>query len=203
MASFSACQCAFRALESSLSVAQLFFDLCPAFLRMRVGLFQQRLPLDFQLHDAPLDLVDFHGQRIDLHAQACGGFVDQVDRLVRQKAVGDVAVRKRGRGQNRGVLDAHAVVHFVALFQAAQNRNRVFHGRLVDQHRLEAAFERRIFLDVFFVFVQRGCADGAQFAARQRRLQHVGSVHRAFGRACAHQRVQLVDEQNDLPVRLR
>ena len=34
---------------------------------------QQRLALDFQLQDAPLDFVDFHGQRIDLHAQAGGG----------------------------------------------------------------------------------------------------------------------------------
>ena len=67
-------------------------------------------------------------------------------------------------------------------------------------HRLEAALERRVLLDVFAVFVERGRADGAQFAARQRRLQHVRGVHRAFGRARAHQRVQFVDEQNDLAV---
>ena len=50
------------------------------------------------------------------------------------------------------------------------------------------------------IFVQRSRADRPQFAARQRRLQHVGSVHRAFRRARAHQRVQLVNEQNDLSV---
>ena len=92
---------------------------------------------------------------------------------------------------------------FVALLQAAQDRDRVFDGRLADQDWLKAAFERGIFLDVLLVFVQRGRADRAQFAAGQRRLQNVGSVHRAFGRARANQRVQFVDEQNDLPFRLR
>jgi ATP-dependent Clp protease ATP-binding subunit ClpA len=164
---------------------------------------EQRLPLDFQLHDAPLDFINLHGQRIELHAQARAGFVNEVNRLVGKKPVGDVTVRQRGRGQNRGVFDAHAVVQFVALFQAAQNRDRVFDGRFGDQDGLKAPLERRIFLDVFSIFVERGRADGAQFAARQGRLQHVGSVHRAFGRARAYERVQLVDEQNDLSVGFR
>ena len=178
---------------------QLDFELLQPLLRMRVGFVQQRLALDFQMQDAPLDFINFDGQRIQLHAQARGGFVDQVDGLVRKKPVGDVAVGKRGGRQDRRVLNAHAVVQLVALFQSAQNRDGVFDGRLGNQDRLEAALERRILLDVFAVFVERGRADRAQFAARQRRLQHVGRVHRAFRRACAHQRVQLVDEQNDLP----
>ena len=37
-----------------------------------------------------------------------------------------------------------------------------------------------------------------QLAARQRRLQHVGGVHRAFRLAGADQRMQLVDEQDDV-----
>ena len=93
-------------------------------------------------------------------------------------------------------------MHFVALFQSAQNRDRVFDVRFADEHDLEAAFERRIFFDVLAVFVERGGADGAQLAAGQRRLQHVGSVNRAFGRARAHQRVQLVDEEDDLALRV-
>ena len=52
----------------------------------------------------------------------------------------------------------------------------------------------------FAVFVQRGGADGAQFAASQRGLQHVRGVHRAFGGSCADQGVQFVDEKNNLAV---
>ena len=67
-----------------------------------------------------------------------------------------------------------------------------------DEHRLEAALERGVLLDVLAVLVERGRADAAQLAARERRLEHVGRVHRALGRAGADERVQLVDEQDDL-----
>ena len=180
--------------------AEFLFDLAEPLARVRVGFLAQSLALDFKLHDAALDLVDFRGKGVDLHAQTGGGFIDQVDRFVGQKAIRDIALRKHRSGNDGSVLDAHAVVHFVAFFQAAQNRDRIFHRRLADKHRLEAAFERGILFDVLAIFIERGGADGAQFAASQRRLQHVGRVHRAFGRARTHERVQLVDKQNHLAV---
>ena len=48
---------------------------------------------------------------------------------------------------------------------------------------------------------ERGRADAAQFAARQRRLQHVGRIDGAFRAARADQRMQLVDEADDFAVR--
>ena len=86
---------------------------------MRIAFFQQCLPFDFQLHDAPLDLIDLYGQRINLHAQACRGFIDQVDGFIRKEAVRDVTVGKRGGRDNRRVFDAHAMMHFVAFLQTA------------------------------------------------------------------------------------
>ena len=68
-------------------------------------------------------------------------------------------------------------------------------------HRLEAPLERGVLLDVLAVLVERGRADAAQLAARERGLQHVGRVHRAFGRAGADERVQLVDEEDDAALR--
>src|SRR4029453_7320397 len=68
--------------------------------------------------------------------------------------------------------------------------------------RLEAPLEGRVFLDVLSVLVERGRADTAQLAARQGRLEHVGGVDRALGGAGAHQRVELVDEADDLARRL-
>ena len=65
------------------------------------------------------------------------------------------------------------------------------------QHRLEAALERGVLLDVLAVLVERRRADAAQLAAREHRLEQVGGVDRAFGRAGADERVQLVDEQDD------
>ena len=62
--------------------------------------------------------------------------------------------------------------------------------------RLEAALERAVLLDGLAVFGRRGRADALNLAARERRLQNVGRVERALGRAGAHQRVQLVDEDD-------
>ena len=81
--------------------------------------------LDLELDAPALDLVELLGHRVDLYAHPAGRLVDEVDGLVRQEAVGDVAVRQRRRGDDRRVLDAHAVVHLVALLQAAQDRDRV------------------------------------------------------------------------------
>ena len=57
--------------------------------------------------------------------------------------------------------------------------------RLADVHRLEAALERGVLLDVLAVLVERRRADDAQLAAREHRLEHVAGVHRAFGLARA------------------
>ena len=85
----------------------------------------------------------------------------------------------------------------ITLLQAAQDRDRVLKVRLVDHDLLEATLERGILFDVLAILGQRGRADAVQFAAGERRLEHVARVHRALGLAGADQRVDLVDEQDD------
>src|SRR4051794_64416 len=179
-------------------VGELALDRLAPFDRHRVGLLRQRLLLDLELHDAALDLVDLDRHRVDLDAQPRGGLVDQVDRLVGKEAVGDVALREHRRGDDRGVLDAHAVVHLVALLQAAQDRDRVLGARLLHVHRLEAALERGVLLDVLAVLVERRGADRAELPPREHRLEQVGRVHGALGGARPDDRVELVDEEDDL-----
>ena len=119
------------------------------------------------------------------------------------EAVGDVAVGEHGRGDERGVADVDAVVRLVALLQPAQDRDRVRDGRLADEDRLEAPLERGVLLDVLAVLVERRRADRAQLAAREHRLEQVRRVDGALGRARADDRVQLVDEEDDLALRAR
>ena len=106
-------------------------------------LLRHRGELDLELRHAPLGLVELDRRAVDLHPQPRGRLVDEVDRLVRQEAVGDVALGEDGGGRQRGIADADAVVRLVALLQAAQDRDRVGDGRLADEHRLEAPLERR------------------------------------------------------------
>src|SRR6202042_988308 len=115
--------------------------------------------------DATLDLVDFSRKRINFHAKPGGGFVDKIDGLVRKEAVSDVTLRKHGSGYDRGIFDAHAVVNFVALFQAAQNSDGIFDRRFADIDRLEAPLKRWIFFDVLAIFIEGSGADCAQLSA--------------------------------------
>ena len=170
--------------------------------RPRIVVIAQRLELDLELHDVPVDLVDLGRLGVDLHPDPRGGLIDQVDRLVGQEPVGDVALAQRGRGDQRGVLDADLVVDLVALLQAAEDRDRVLDRRLADVHRLEPALERGVLLDVLAVLVQRGRADRAQLAAGEHGLEHVARVHCPLGGAGADDRVQLVDEHDDLALRV-
>ncbi|EPY19096.1 ATP-dependent Clp protease ATP-binding protein subunit ClpB [Strigomonas culicis] len=161
------------------------------------------LGLDLQADQLPLDAVQCLRLRLLLQPQAARGLVDEVDRLVRQAALGEVAVRVDGRVHQRLVLDEAAVVRLVLLLDAAQNGHRLLDGRLRHQHGLEAARERGVLLDVLAVLVERGGAHAVQLAAREGRLQKVRRVHRAVaGGAGADQRVQLIDEEDHLALRV-
>ena len=181
--------------------SQFLLETLEPLLAARIVLLGECLALDLELARAPRRLVELDRQRIDLHAQARRSLVDQVDRLVREIAVGDVAARQdRGRDQ-RGVLDADPVVHLVAFLEAAQDRDRILGRRLVHQDRLESSLERGVLLDVLAILVERGRPDAVQLTARQRWFEQVGGVHRTLGAACAHQGVQLVDEEHDARLR--
>ena len=88
------------------------------------------------------------------------------------------------------------MVYFVFFLQSSQNRNGGLDTGLADQNFLESPLQRRVFFNVFAVFVQCGCTHAMQLAPRQSRLEHVASVHRAFGLASAHHGVQLVNKDN-------
>ena len=166
--------------------------------RALVGLLLERLPLDLQLDDAPVELVELLGLGIDLHPEPARSLVDEVDGLVGQEAIGDVAVGERSRRDERVVGDGDAVMHFVLLFQAAQDGHRVLHGGLRDVDGLKAPRQRSVLLHMLAVFVQGRGADAVQLAPGKRGLEQVGGVHRALGCAGTHERVQLVDEHDDL-----
>ena len=177
-----------------LRVGELALDRLAHLLR----LLAHRGELDLELAHGPVGLVELERRAVDLHLQPRRRLVDEVDRLVGQLPVGDVAVGEHGGGDERRVADPDAVVRLVLLLQPAQDRDRVGDGRLADEDGLEAALERGVLLDVLAVLVERGRADRAQLAAREHRLQHLGRVDRTLGGARADDRVQLVDEEDDL-----
>jgi hypothetical protein len=164
---------------------------------MRIS-FDRRLLVAPRGLDFLLEIAVDGGSAHRLDPQPRGGLVDQVDRLVGQEAVGDVAVGKLGGGFQRFVGDVDPVVLLVALAQAFEDLHRVGDRWLVDPDLGEAALQRRVALQVFAVLVERGGADRLQLATGQGRLQDRGGVDRALGGAGADQVVKLVDEEDDV-----
>ncbi len=136
------------------------------------------------------------GHRLDPHPRR--GLVDEVDRLVGQEAVGDVAVGQLGGGVERLVGDLDLVVGLVAVAQALEDLDGLLDARRVDADLLEAALQRAVALEVLAVLVERGRADRLQLAAGEGRLEDGSCVDRALGGARADEIVQLVDEQDDV-----
>jgi hypothetical protein len=166
----------------------------------RVGLLGQGRLLDLQPGHPPGELVQLGRHGVDLGAQPRPGLVDQVDGLVGEEPVADVAVAEGGRGDQGAVLDLDAVEHLQPLAQPAQDRDGVLDAGLVDQDGLEAALQGGVLLDPLAVLVDGGGPDHVQLAAGQHRLEHVAGVHGAFGGAGPDHGVELVDEQENPPL---
>src|SRR3546814_9496050 len=94
----------------------------------------------------------------------------------------DVLDRQVDGGLQRVVGVEHVVVLLVARAQAAQDLHRLAHGRLDDVDLLEAPRQRVVLFEDPTVLLERGRADAAQVARRQRRLDHVAGVHGAARR---------------------
>ena len=150
------------------------------------------------MRDLVLELLEVGRRLHALDAQTRAGFVDEVDRLVGKVTVGDVAVGEVGRGDERLIGDRHAVVSLVAIAEALEDLDGVRDGRLLDLDRLEPALERSVLLEVLAVLVERRRTDRLQLAASEHRLEDRRRVDRAFGGTRTHERVQLVDEQDDV-----
>ena len=149
----------------------------------------QDLAIDF------IDLLRFGG---DLHLQSRGGFIHQVDGLVWQKAVGDVAAAEHGGSHQCTVGNANTVVHFIAFLQSAQDRDRVLHRGLVYEYLLEATLKSRIFFNVLTMFVECCGANAAQLTSGQHWFEQVAGIHGATCGAGPNHRMDLIDKQNDL-----
>ena len=191
-----------HAAELVLQFGQLFFQILQTALAQSIGLLFQADLLDLQLGDAVGQIIHLAGHAVHLGLDHGAGLIHQVDGLIRQETVGDVAVRQGGSGDQGAVVDLHAVEHLVPLLQAAQDGNSVLHGGLIHLHRLEPAFQSGVFLDILAVLVQGGGTDAVQLAAGQHGLEQVAGIHGTVGLAGTHDGVQLINEEDDLALAL-
>ena len=74
-----------------------------------------------QLGDTMVHLIQFSGHGVQFGLDHGAGFIHQVNGLIGQETVGDIAVRQGRSGDQRGVLNFDAVVDLIPLLQTAQD----------------------------------------------------------------------------------
>ena len=124
------------------------------------------------------------------------GLVEGVDGLVGEIAVAHVALRKAYACAEGVVGIGHVVVGLIFLLDVVENLEGLFGSSGLYHYFLEAAFECSVFLDVLAVFVERGCADTLDFAARESGFEQVGCIHASGGVAGADYGVEFVDKED-------
>ena len=129
---------------------------------------------------------------------ACAGasFIEDVNCLVWQEAILDIAARKHNSSLNSSLGVVDVVVLLVAVLKSVNNRNGVVVVWLADVDRLETPLKCSVLLDMFTVLFCRSCADDLDFSTRQRRLKDGRSVNGALCGAGANDGVNLVNEED-------
>src|SRR5262245_24902880 len=157
-------------------LARLHFLLAIELRLLEILLRDRRLHLFDGNADAAIDLAELFAVAGLAQLGTRARLVDQVDRLVRQESIGDVAIRLIHRRFNcfGRVLDV--MEGLVAIFHAGEDFDRFALGRRIDLDGLEAPLERPILLNVLPILRRRRRADATDLAARQRRLQDVRRI---------------------------
>jgi len=123
-----------------------------------------------------LGLFLLQGIQLLLHPQILGddrmgqiaagaGFVQQVNGLIGQEAVGDIPFAQGDGGAEHIGRHLHMMVLLVVALDAVHHGQRVGHAGLLHPHGLEAAFQRLILFNVLAVLVEGGGTDDLNFSA--------------------------------------
>ena len=147
-------------------------------------------------------LFEIPRHALGFNPQLAGRLVNEVNGLVRQVAVGDVAMAQLDGGLQRRLLNLDLVMGLVAGAERPQHLNGGIQVRLLNEDRLEPALQGGVLLDVLAVLVDGGRSYALEFPAGQRRLQKVAGVQATLRRSRPDDCVYLVDEQDYLAASL-
>ena len=167
-----------------------------------VGLLFQGGLLDLQLDDFPAHHVQLGGHGVHLGTDHGAGLVNEVDGLVGEEPVGDIAVGEGGGGNDGSVGDLHPVVDLIPLLQTPKDGYGVLHRGLPHQHRLKPPFQGGVLLDILAVLVEGGGPNAVELPPGQEGLEEVARIHSPLGLTRPYDGVKLVNEEQDSALRL-
>ncbi len=185
-----------QALDFGQILLPVLSDLC----RVGKALFGQGLlEVGLGIVGLGLEIVDFLRRPGILQAKLGCSFIHEVNGFVRQEAVGDVAGRKLGTGVGSSFRNRNAVVLFVLALDTGEYGLGLLDRGLLHHDGLEAAFKSRILFDILMIFADGRGPDDLQFSPGHGRFQDVRGIEGAFGPAGPDNRMDLVNEKNNIP----
>ena len=134
---------------------------------------------------------------------ARAGLVHGIYRLIWEETIGYIAIGQFHCRFDRFVRIAYTVIVLVFLFDVLQDGQRFFCSRGGYRHLLEAAFECSVLFYVLTILIQRSGSDALYLSTGKSGFEHIGRIHRSGCRACSHDGMYLVDEEDDLRILLQ
>ena len=131
-----------------------------------------------------------------MDASASTSLIKDINCLVWQEAVLDVAARKRNGSLDGSLSVVDVVVLLVAVLKAVDDRNGVIVVWLADVDRLETPLKCSVLLDMFTILFCRSCTNDLDFSTRQRWLQDGRGIDGAFCGTGANDGVNLINEED-------
>ena len=131
-----------------------------------------------------------------MDACASASLIEDVNGLVWQEAVLDIAARKHNGSLDSSLGVVDVVVLLVAILKTMDNRNSVVVVWLADVDRLKTPLKCSVLLDMFTVLFCRSCTNDLDFSTRQRWFQDGRGIDGAFCGAGANDGVNLINEED-------
>ena len=131
-----------------------------------------------------------------MDASAGTSLIEDVNCLVWQEAVLNVAARKHNGSLDSSLGVVDVMVLLIAVLKSMNNRNGVVVVWLADVDRLETPLKCSVLLDMFAILFCRSCTNDLDFSTRQRWFQDGCGIDGAFCGTCANDGMNLIDEED-------
>ena len=139
----------------------------------------------------------------DAQFAPAGRFIQEVNGLIREFPVRDIADRVVNRCGQGLIGNGHMVELFVPVPDSLKDSQCLCPGGFIDVNPLKPSGQCHVFFKILAVLRPCRRSDDPHVSPGQRRLQHVSGIHGTICPAAAHHHVNLINEQDGIGIFLQ
>ena len=155
------------------------------------------------VHGDGIRLLRFVAYRLGTRVRPCTRLVHHIDGFVGKSAVGKVTFRQADRCLQGLFRIDNVVIFRVMLTQTIEDREGLFRGGRTDNHFLETAFQRPVFLYRSAILVGSGGPNTLHLATRQSGFEDIRRIQRTLCVPRTDDGMYLVDKEDYFRVALQ